>query len=753
MEQNPAISNNDEIDLSELKRILLRRKKFFVFSFGILFSFQVVFTIYQRIFNPVYKGTFKLLINDPLNQGKDSSLNESPMIESLARNTTDNDIPTLIELLKSPVILSSLSKKYDISQEEFNKNIIIKSGGLDRRDKRAEGILIINYFGDNKNDSLSLINDLSNIYLRTALNQRRQKLKDGLDFLSEQAPELENKVADLQTELSIFREENSIIEPNIEGLEIKKIQKEFDVEIMRLKSDRIRFEEVLVGLKNGNLNVLNFQQVIDSNAKSTSKSTGLSIGYADQGLLNELLELQNVLAQAKSKYQPESKMIKSLESRLEQLKKTFSKNQIETVETALKINESSINSLISQREMLNDSFSKQPQLIKEYQSIEQKLTIAQENLSSLIAARENFQLEMAQNSVPWKIIEKPFMYDKPIKPSLKRNFALAIIYSGLLSLLFAFIRDKFDHVFHSSLEIEEELKFPILANIPFVNNFEGVRESKKSFLENLENISNNNSNELSDKEKYQRFFYQESLRSLYTSIRFLGSDEQYKIIEVTSSIPSEGKSLINLLLSKTLSELGKKVLLIDADLRKPIIHQRLKLNNIVGLSNLLTDSKIKVSDVSQKVKGFNNWFVITSGTKVPDPTLLLSSERMREINKNLKESDDFDLIIYDAPPVVGLSDSLLISENTDGVILVVSLNNVDRTFPKKTLQKLRSGGSKVLGIVTNNNIKEEENIMGDNDYTYATYASYSDETNSNLIKSEESLLIKIKNKLKKLFDN
>ena len=73
----------------------------------------------------------------------------------------------------------------------------------------------------------------------------------------------------------------------IEGLEIKKIQKEFDVEIMRLKSDRIRFEEVLVGLKNGNLNVLNFQQVIDSNAKSTSKSTGLSIGYADQGLLNE----------------------------------------------------------------------------------------------------------------------------------------------------------------------------------------------------------------------------------------------------------------------------------------------------------------------------------------------------------------------------------------------------------------------------------------------------------------------------------
>ena len=109
----------------------------------------------------------------------------------------------------------------------------------------------------------------------------------------------------------------------IEGLEIKKIQKEFDVETIRLKSDRIRFEEVLVGLKNGNLNVLNFQQVIDSNAKGTSRSTGLSIGYADQGLLNELLELQNVLAQAKSKYQPESKMIKSLESRLEQLKLTF----------------------------------------------------------------------------------------------------------------------------------------------------------------------------------------------------------------------------------------------------------------------------------------------------------------------------------------------------------------------------------------------------------------------------------------------
>ena len=98
----------------------------------------------------------------------------------------------------------------------------------------------------------------------------------------------------------------------------------------------------------------------------------------------------------------------------------------------------------------------------------------------------------------------------------------------------------------------------------------------------------------SDETNFTRFFYQESMRNLFTSIRYLNTDNKIKSIMMTSSVPSEGKSTINILFAKTLTQLCLKVLIIDLDLRKPKIHKRLKLNNFKGMSSLLTDEKIEI---------------------------------------------------------------------------------------------------------------------------------------------------------------
>ena len=125
-----------------------------------------------------------------------------------------------------------------------------------------------------------------------------------------------------------------------------------------------------------------------------------------------------------------------------------------------------------------------------------------------------------------------------------------------------------------------------------------------------------------------------------------------------------------------------KILQIDADLRKPQIHARLGLNNLTGLSNLLTNKELKVSEVTQSVPGFKNWDVISSGTKPPDPTRLLNSQKMRTFIKEIKESNKYDLIVFDTPPVIGLADSLLVSEKSDGLILLVSTNSVNKNLTK-----------------------------------------------------------------------
>ena len=109
------------------------------------------------------------------------------------------------------------------------------------------------------------------------------------------------------------------------------------------------------------------------------------------------------------------------------------------------------------------------------------------------------------------------------------------------------------------------------------------------------------------------FFYTEAFRNLYTSIRFLNTDRKVKTLVLSSSLPKEGKTLVNLVLAKTLTDMGQKVLLVDSDMRKPQLHYRLGLNNIRGLSNFLTDTSLSYRDVIQPVREINNLSVITGG--------------------------------------------------------------------------------------------------------------------------------------------
>ena len=136
---------NDEIDLNNLFSFLRRRKKFITSIFFDDNGLSVIVTTLQRTLSPLFLGSFTLLINDPLNKKNTSSnpITEG-LIEDLARNTTDNDIPTLIELLKSPYLLTPLAEKYNMRSKTLSNKISIVTGGKDRFDKRANGILKIN---------------------------------------------------------------------------------------------------------------------------------------------------------------------------------------------------------------------------------------------------------------------------------------------------------------------------------------------------------------------------------------------------------------------------------------------------------------------------------------------------------------------------------------------------------------------------------------------------------------------------------
>lgn len=192
----------------------------------------------------------------------------------------------------------------------------------------------------------------------------------------------------------------------------------------------------------------------------------------------------------------------------------------------------------------------------------------------------------------------------------------------------------------------------------------------------------------------------EAYKLLRTNLQFAlpgGEEESCRIIGVTSSIRGEGKSTTSINLSYTLAETGKKVLLIDADMRLPSIGKKLDMPNSPGLSNVLVaaggDTKIAI----RLSKVDPNWRIVTAGDIPPNPSELLGSRRMQALLKVL--ANEFDYIVVDLPPVNVVSDALVVSPALDGLIVVVRENYTDRKELRSCIRQLNLSNAKILGIV------------------------------------------------------
>ncbi|WP_225049595.1 CpsD/CapB family tyrosine-protein kinase [Priestia megaterium] len=195
----------------------------------------------------------------------------------------------------------------------------------------------------------------------------------------------------------------------------------------------------------------------------------------------------------------------------------------------------------------------------------------------------------------------------------------------------------------------------------------------------------------------------EQYRTIRTNIQFSDTEQDIKSIMLTSTGPGEGKSTTASNLATVYAQQGLRVLLIDADLRKPTSHYTFRLENHVGLTNVLT----KQSTLGQAVQAteVSELFLLTSGPIPPNPAELLASNNMTELLKEMKE--EFDMIIFDTPPVLAVADAQILANQVDGSILVVSSGKTDKEAAVRAKELLLKANAKVLGAVLNNRKMEE----------------------------------------------
>lgn len=203
----------------------------------------------------------------------------------------------------------------------------------------------------------------------------------------------------------------------------------------------------------------------------------------------------------------------------------------------------------------------------------------------------------------------------------------------------------------------------------------------------------------------------EAYRTLRTNIQFSSLDKDIKTISITSVGPGEGKTTTISNLAITMAQANKKILLIDADLRKPKVHEYFELNNMYGLTNVLVLNK-SLEDVIKKstVSGLD---ILTSGPKPPNPSEILGSNSMKELIDKAKEN--YDGILLDSPPVGLVTDPAILSAIVDGTILVVNFGKTHIEEAKRSKQLLENVNANILGVVLNK-ISRKGNGYYNNDY-------------------------------------
>ena len=627
-----------------------------------------------------------MLIEDPISKTGRSSSGLGKSLESLALNQVyRTDIPTLIEYLKSEPILASVAKQNNISTQTIISSLKINYN-LDSF-RRPLKIVEVTLLYPNPWKGKKILKDISQVYLKTSQLRRQQKLDEGLKFLNNQTPKALQELNDLETKLALFRAENNTINPEAEAINLRKREIKIQENIANLKNEREKLFSIKKEIQSGNLYATGLV---------SDETGGVLISDPAKNTLIKYSRLKDEIAEAKLKFQPGSISLINLQNRLYELEPILLESQLNSINKALKLNEENLQINIKNKEQLNMEFSKTPNLIRKYQRLSQELDSARQNVSVIISAKEQFQLEVAQTTIPWEILKQPIFSYKPVAPRigkvLLRDFFLAL-FAGII---IAFIRDKFDNVFHSDSEVENELKQPILAKIPYIPAFKNFKDENKTFQEKSEFINNPSSDN-----QYSSFYLKESLRSFYTSLTFLNSDQKIKLLMISSCMPSEGKSLLNIIFAQTLCELGKKILLIDCDLRKPTLHKRLGLNNIKGITNYLSGKYNDFNDVIQEVNYIDNLKVVTSGIIPPDPLRLINSDKMTNLIRDLKNNEDFDYIMLDTTPLVGLAETNVLASLSDGLVMLISMNNISKPIPKKYLKEISDKEINLLGVLLN----------------------------------------------------
>ncbi|MCU0550630.1 MAG: polysaccharide biosynthesis tyrosine autokinase [Leptolyngbya sp. Prado105] len=708
--------DKDELSLRQILTVLRRRAAILAGTTAIS-TMGISAAILTR--PPEYGGTFRLLV-EPVTTG-------SRLAESLTSDTLQTlkplaqrfdkgdglDYISQMEVLKSETLLDPVITKIQERYPEIDYETLMKRLKVSR--PKDSKILDFTYQSRDQEEIKFVLSKLSEAYLKYSVNDRQNNLNRGIEFVDQQIQRQRQEVTTLEVMMENFRRQNNLIDPQESAKVLSEKVKEIATD---RESNQVKLAASVTLLEN-------LQQQIGTQPAQALNSATLSESPTYQNLLGKLREVDSKIAVESARFREGTPQIESLRDQRENLLPLLREEAEKIMGVGLTIEGSNgvkyqgtvardltkqfietandVEVLATQEQALAQAAEEIKQetqqlagVARQYGQIQRNLQIAAASLTRLITARENLQLESARQANPWEMISKLDERNIKTKVSPLLLLLLGALASVIIGVAAALLAEQFDRVFHTVEELKDT-NLPCLGMIPY--NLELNRDSSLMNVGRLEDDLPSDLSAKAQKSKRYHTTFLEAFYSLDANIRLLSSDSPIRSLTISSTSPADGKSTISSHLAWAAVTMGRKVLIVDTDLRRPQVHRWFGIPNLRGLSTAIT-SDVDVMDLIQESPQDKNLFILPAGPTPPAPGRLLGSNRMRQFAEQFKQH--FDLVIFDAPPLIAFADAKLVSAHTDGLLLVVGLGKTDRGSLIRVLDDLNNTATApTLGIVAN----------------------------------------------------
>lgn len=644
---------------------------------------------------PIFTSTARLLI-----EVKDLGFRggRQGIQETIARSS--DPIKTQMKILESSTILDNVIRKFNLRYKsgprkgQYLSYLALRSGFNIDADPLS-GILTLSYKNPDAKQARNILQAIAESYIAKTIELRASDTSSAIRFLKKERNKAEREALDASKRLKIFEQNSTNVDMDTNR---EVIQSAF-----RLQSLKLQVQTEYVKFKTS---ADHLSQQLKINFDNAILQSTVTQDPLLQVLRKDLLEKQTKLVKLESKVKPGHYQLIELKEQIEGAKKLIeerikelvgdkfdsisipqsadplsaeltkvflqsksaeiaAKGQLEVVEEALKQFEDRLKKLPGEKYIY-------AQLVRQNETAQKRL---QEIDARLIESR--LQGVIASHVTNIRLIDPPTLPESPSYPNIPKALFTSFIFGIGLALLVIYLVEYFDDIIKGADTLPKELNAPFLGQLPYVH----VGDLPVAYKE-------------------PRSDYTEAIHALRTNLSFLSLTGDRKLLLVTSAGVGEGKSCIATNLAITYAQSGKRVLLLEADIRNPSLYRYLaRPRDAVGISNTLI-KEIDFYDVVQKsILGIVGFDYLPGGDVPPNPVQLLESDRMRELVETSKHI--YDLVIMDSPPIGLFSDALLLSRYADVVTLVARYNKSSRKELVAAVDLLTKAGIASIGITLN----------------------------------------------------